>query len=130
MKSFIALAVLVATVSAQFGGGGRGGVGGIGGGGLGGGYGGGWDHYSPPHYKYNYGVADKHTGDYKNAYEVREGHITKGSYSLLQPDGVIRTVNYIVDPKGGFQAQVLNKGWAHHGKGGLGGGIGGGAFLG
>ncbi|ODM93138.1 Cuticle protein 21 [Orchesella cincta] len=85
-----------------------------------------------PAYKYSYGVADKLTGDQKSASEVRDGGVTKGSYSLVQPDGVIRTVNYISTPLGGFQAQVINKGVAGHpavysvGKGigsGLGGGL-------
>jgi len=84
---------------------------------VGHGYDGHHDHYAHPKYKYSYGVDDKHTGDHKSAYEYRDGGVTKGSYSLLQPDGVIRTVNYVVDPKGGFQAEVLNKGHAHHGKG-------------
>jgi len=91
------------------------------------------DIYAYPAYKYSYGVADKLTGDQKSAFEVRDGAVTKGSYSLVQPDGVLRTVNYISTPQGGFQAQVINKGAAGHpaiygiGKGiGLGGvGIGG-----
>ncbi|ODM92271.1 Cuticle protein 19 [Orchesella cincta] len=90
------------------------------------------DYYSHPKYSYNYGVADKHTGDKKSAGEVRDGHITKGYYELVQPDGVLRTVKYISTPKGGFQAQVINKGIAghpahyhHHGHhGGIGGGRG------
>lgn len=64
------------------------------------------DIYAYPAYKYSYGVADKLTGDVKSASEIRDGGITKGYYSLVQPDGVLRTVNYVVDPKGGFQAQV------------------------
>jgi len=94
------------------------------------------DIYAYPAYKYSYGVSDKHTGDVKNAAEVRDGDVTKGSYSLIQPDGVLRTVNYIVTPHGGFQAQVINKGVAGHpaiyGKGALGGiGYGGyGGYLG
>ncbi|CAL8112489.1 unnamed protein product [Orchesella dallaii] len=93
------------------------------------------DVHAYPAYKYSYGVADKHTGDQKSASEVRDGGVTKGSYSLVQPDGVIRTVNYISTPHGGFQAQVINKGvaghpaiYGHHGgHGGLGGiGLGGG----
>lgn len=75
------------------------------------------DYYAYPKYKYSYGVNDKHTGDYKSAHEYRDGHLTKGSYSVLQPDGVLRTVNYVVDPKGGFQAEVINKGVAHHAHG-------------
>jgi len=90
------------------------------------------DIYAHPSYKYSYGVADKHTGDQKSAQEVRDGGVTKGSYSLVQPDGVLRTVNYIVTPHGGFQAQVINKGvaghpaiYGHHGHGvGIGHGIG------
>ncbi|ODN04479.1 Cuticle protein 8 [Orchesella cincta] len=72
------------------------------------------DIYAYPAYKYSYGVTDKHTGDQKSASEVRDGGVTKGSYSLVQPDGVLRTVNYIVTPHGGFQAQVINKGVAGH----------------
>jgi len=72
------------------------------------------DIYAYPAYKFSYGVADKVTGDQKSAYEVRDGDVTKGSYSLVQPDGVLRTVNYISTPVGGFQAQVINKGVAGH----------------
>jgi len=72
------------------------------------------DIYAYPAYKFSYGVADKITGDQKNAFEVRDGDVTKGSYSLVQPDGVLRTVNYISTPLGGFQAQVINKGVAGH----------------
>lgn len=83
-----------------------------------------------PQYKYSYGVADKHTGDQKSASEVRDGGVTRGSYSLVQPDGVLRTVNYIVTPHGGFQAQVVNKGVAQHPAVGLGWGRGLGGELG
>ncbi|ODN04477.1 Cuticle protein 8 [Orchesella cincta] len=86
----------------------------------------GHDVYAYPAYKYSYGVADKLTGDQKSASEVRDGGVTKGSYSLVQPDGVIRTVNYISTPHGGFQAQVINKGVAGHpALSGIGKGIGG-----
>jgi len=86
------------------------------GGGFGLGHGGhyGHDFYAYPKYSYNYGVADKFTGDQKSAGEVRDGGITKGYYSVVQPDGVLRTVNYISTPHGGFQAQVINKGVAGH----------------
>ncbi|ODN04476.1 Cuticle protein 8 [Orchesella cincta] len=43
------------------------------------------DVYAYPSYKYSYGVADKLTGDQKSASEVRDGAVTKGSYSLVQP---------------------------------------------
>jgi len=82
-----------------------------------GGYGavGGLDYYAVPRYQYSYGVADAYTGDQKSAHEARDGGVVKGSYSLVQPDGVLRTVNYVADPVHGFQAQVLNKGVAGHG---------------
>jgi len=61
--------------------------------------------------------------------------LTKGYYSVVQPDGVLRTVNYVVDPKLGFQAQVINKGIAGHpaiykGFGGHHGGLHHGGYLG
>lgn len=96
------MAAVATIASAQ----GLGGLGGIGHHGHHGGHGIHHDIYAYPAYKYSYGVADKLTGDVKSASEVRDGAITKGYYSLVQPDGVLRTVNYIVDPKGGFQAQV------------------------
>jgi len=66
------------------------------------------DVYAYPRYSYNYGVADGLTGDQKSAHESRDGGVVKGSYSLVQPDGVLRTVNYVADPIHGFQAQVIN----------------------
>jgi len=72
------------------------------------------DYYAHPKYSYSYGVKDAYTGDFKNAHETRDGGVVKGSYSLLQPDGVYRTVNYVADPIHGFQAQVLNTAPAVH----------------
>ncbi|CAL8116963.1 unnamed protein product [Orchesella dallaii] len=48
------------------------------------------DYYTVPKYAYKYGVADKVT------------------------DGVVRTVEYIVDPIGGFRANVINSGQGVH----------------
>lgn len=73
------------------------------------------DYYAHPKYSYSYGVNDHYTGDVKSAHESRDGGVVKGSYSLLQPDGVYRTVNYVADPVHGFQAQVVNtKPAVHH----------------
>lgn len=66
------------------------------------------DYHAYPKYSYAYGVKDALTGDHKEAHETRDGGVVKGSYSLLQPDGVYRTVNYVADPIHGFQAEVLN----------------------
>lgn len=63
-----------------------------------------WQAY--PKYHYNYGVADSHTGDVKSQHEVRDGDVVKGSYSLVEPDGSVRTVEYTADDHNGFNAVV------------------------
>lgn len=45
-----------------------------------------------PSYSYNYAVSDDLTGDVKSQQETRDGDIVKGQYSLVEPDGSIRTV--------------------------------------
>ncbi|KAI8123027.1 hypothetical protein FF38_05628 [Lucilia cuprina] len=66
----------------------------------------GLDYHSYPKYHYNYGVADSHTGDVKSQHEVRDGDVVKGSYSLVEPDGSVRTVEYTADDHNGFNAVV------------------------
>ncbi|XP_066245658.1 cuticle protein 21-like [Euwallacea similis] len=68
------------------------------------------DYYSPPKYAFKYGVSDPHTGDHKSQTEVRDGEVVKGQYSLVEPDGSIRTVNYVADPVNGFNAVVSKSG--------------------
>ncbi|XP_017771438.1 PREDICTED: cuticle protein-like, partial [Nicrophorus vespilloides] len=63
-----------------------------------------------PQYSYQYGVQDAHTGDVKNQHEERDGDIVKGYYTLVQPDGVTRTVHYSADSHNGFNAEVEYKG--------------------
>lgn len=67
-----------------------------------------------PHYSFNYGVRDHHTGDVKSQWEVRDGDSVKGEYSLLEPDGTTRTVKYTADKHHGFNAVVIKKGKAKH----------------
>lgn len=57
---------------------------------------------------------DPHTGDKKQQYEVRDGHVVKGAYSLHEPDGTIRVVEYVAGPHSGFNAVVKRIGHAHH----------------
>ncbi|TDG53054.1 hypothetical protein AWZ03_000597 [Drosophila navojoa] len=64
------------------------------------------DYHAYPKYHYNYGVADTHTGDVKSQHEVRDGDVVKGSYSLVEPDGSVRTVEYTADDHNGFNAVV------------------------
>lgn len=61
---------------------------------------------SYPAYQYAYNVQDALTGDSKTQEETRDGDIVKGSYSLIEPDGSRRTVNYYSDPINGFNAVV------------------------
>ncbi|XP_013135959.1 PREDICTED: uncharacterized protein LOC106101325 [Papilio polytes] len=63
-----------------------------------------------PNYNFAYQVNDPHTGDYKRLHETRNGGIVQGQYSLLQPDGVTRTVDYSADDFNGFNAVVNNQG--------------------
>lgn len=51
-------------------------------------------------------MVDPHTGDVKSQKEVREGDVVKGQYSLVEPDGSVRTVDYTADPVNGFNAVV------------------------
>lgn len=69
---------------------------------------------APPHYEFNYGVSDQHTGDQKEQSEVRVGDVVKGQYSLVEPDGTLRVVKYTSDPHNGFNALVSRVGHAAH----------------
>ncbi|KAJ3653418.1 hypothetical protein Zmor_012671 [Zophobas morio] len=68
------------------------------------------EYYDSPKYEFKYGVEDAHTGDKKTQYEVREGDVVKGQYSLVEPDGSVRTVEYTADPHNGFSAVVHKSG--------------------
>lgn len=65
---------------------------------------------SPPKYAFKYGVADPTTGDVKSQQEERDGDVVKGQYSLVEPDGSVRTVDYTADPVNGFNAVVSKSG--------------------
>lgn len=63
-----------------------------------------------PAYAFSYGVKDLHTGDVKSQWESRDDGVVKGHYSVLEPDGSIRTVDYTADAKNGFKAVVKTHG--------------------
>ncbi|CAG9133194.1 unnamed protein product [Plutella xylostella] len=65
---------------------------------------------APAHYDYEYSVQDSHTGDVKQQKESRQGDAVHGSYSLVQPDGVQRIVEYTSDKEHGFNAIVRYEG--------------------
>ncbi|XP_057666251.1 larval cuticle protein A3A-like [Diorhabda carinulata] len=65
------------------------------------------EEYDPhPQYSFGYQVEDSLTGDSKSQSETRNGDIVQGFYSLTDPDGTRRTVNYVADPINGFNAEV------------------------
>ncbi|KAH9643756.1 hypothetical protein HF086_010466 [Spodoptera exigua] len=68
----------------------------------------GHDTYAHPKYDFSYSVADPHTGDHKSQHESRDGDSVHGYYSLAQPDGSIRKVEYTADAHNGFNAVVHN----------------------
>ncbi|ERL84224.1 cuticle protein 19-like [Dendroctonus ponderosae] len=68
------------------------------------------DYYAPPKYEFNYGVQDPHTGDHKSQHEIRDGDVVKGSYSVAEADGTLRTVHYTADDHNGFNAVVERSG--------------------
>lgn len=57
-------------------------------------------------YTFAYQVQDQITGDSKSQEETRQGDVVKGRYSLIEPDGTRRTVDYTADPTNGFNAYV------------------------
>ncbi|XP_075971027.1 uncharacterized protein LOC142973275 [Anticarsia gemmatalis] len=70
------------------------------------------DHYTHPKYEFEYKVDDEHTGDHKSQHEHRDGDVVKGYYSLHEPDGSVRHVDYHGDHKTGFHANVKHS--THH----------------
>ncbi|KAJ8709170.1 hypothetical protein PYW07_008996 [Mythimna separata] len=59
-----------------------------------------------PQYNFGYNVADSLTGDYKSQTEQRNGDLVQGQYSLVDPDGTRRVVDYSADSVNGFNAVV------------------------
>ncbi|CAG9769451.1 unnamed protein product [Ceutorhynchus assimilis] len=65
------------------------------------------EEYDPnPQYSFGYDVQDSLTGDVKSQSETRNGDSVQGSYSLNEPDGTRRIVDYTADPVNGFNAVV------------------------
>ena len=72
------------------------------------------DYFQYPSYKFEYGVNDPHTHDHKSQWEMRDGDVVKGEYTLDEADGTKRIVKYHADGKTGFHAHVERIGHAHH----------------
>ncbi|XP_013186823.2 uncharacterized protein LOC106132052 [Amyelois transitella] len=72
------------------------------------------DYYAIPKYTYEYKVEDPNTHDNKYQHETRDGDVVKGVYSLHEPDGSVRTVEYSSDKITGFNAYVKNSAVTKH----------------
>ncbi|CAH1964334.1 unnamed protein product [Acanthoscelides obtectus] len=59
-----------------------------------------------PAYSFAYDVQDALTGDSKSHIESRANGIVKGQYTVADPDGTRRIVDYYADPIHGFNAVV------------------------
>ncbi|XP_063624145.1 larval cuticle protein A3A-like [Cydia splendana] len=64
------------------------------------------DYNAHPQYSFAYDVQDGLTGDSKSQHESRDGDVVHGSYSVVDPDGTKRTVEYTADDHNGFNAVV------------------------
>ena len=62
-----------------------------------------------PNYSFIYKVNDQITGDSKSQHEFRNGDSVRGSYSLIEPDGSRRIVDYQADSTNGFNAIVYKE---------------------
>ncbi|XP_072940701.1 uncharacterized protein [Epargyreus clarus] len=71
------------------------------------------EEHAPAHYEFSYSVEDPHTGDHKSQHESRDGDVVRGEYSLVQPDGSVRKVEYTADDHTGFNAVVHNSPATH-----------------
>ncbi|CAG5036164.1 unnamed protein product [Parnassius apollo] len=67
-----------------------------------------------PRYAFNYAINDPFTSDNKAQWEARNGDVVKGAYSLREPDGSIRVVEYSANDISGFNAIVKNIGVSAH----------------
>ncbi|XP_033214115.1 uncharacterized protein LOC117171164 [Belonocnema kinseyi] len=62
-----------------------------------------------PQYSFAYDVQDALTGDSKSQFETRTGDVVRGSYSLIEPDGTRRIVDYTADGVNGFNAVITRE---------------------
>lgn len=60
-------------------------------------------------YQFGFDVKDDEFTNYQNRQESRDNGVIKGSYSVVDSDGFIRTVKYTADPKEGFKAEVVRE---------------------
>lgn len=66
----------------------------------------------PVQYQYEYSVQDPNSGDDKQQKETRNGDAVQGFYTVVQPDGLRRIVEYTSSKEHGFNAVVRYEGQA------------------
>lgn len=57
-------------------------------------------------YTFQYDVDDPFTGDSKSQSESRDGDVVRGQYTVNDPDGTTRIVDYSSDPVNGFKVSI------------------------
>lgn len=62
--------------------------------------------YPQSNYEYKYEVSDHQTGDRKSHWETREGDKVRGAYTVYEPDGALRRVEYSADSIHGLVVDV------------------------
>ncbi|KAK5649513.1 hypothetical protein RI129_000542 [Pyrocoelia pectoralis] len=62
-----------------------------------------------PQYTFDYAVQDPTTGDFKSQTETRDGPGVQGRYTVLEPNGSERIVEYTADDVHGFNAVVRHQ---------------------
>lgn len=64
-----------------------------------------FQYYEDRDYRFNYLVRDDYTYNYQTHDEKKYGDTVTGQYTVLEPNGLLRVVNYIADDYG-FRADV------------------------
>ena len=63
-------------------------------------------------FEFGYEVKDEYSGNDFSHNSDSDGHVTKGEYRVLLPDGRTQIVTYVADHEDGFQAEVTYEGEA------------------
>jgi hypothetical protein len=71
------------------------------------------EYEQPAEYSFTYDVNDAQTYDVKSQSESLKNGYTVGQYSLIDADGLRRTVDYTADDYNGFQATVRREPVGH-----------------
>lgn len=65
-------------------------------------------------FTFAYAVNDEYNGNIQSHNEDSDGHVTKGQYSVLLPDGRTQTVSFTADHELGYVAEVTYEGIAQY----------------